>query len=145
MLYYLFAWLETQYQPPGLQMFSFITVRASLAAATALIIALFLGNRAIKWLKDHQFNEHIREGEDAGVVSHAHQEGTPTMGGIIILASLLGSTLLWGAILEVYVQVAILVTVWMGIFGFIDDYIKVVKQNKRGLAKQTKIVGQVSL
>jgi phospho-N-acetylmuramoyl-pentapeptide-transferase len=145
MLYYLFAWLEAQYQPPGLQMFSFITVRASLAAATALVIALFLGNRTIQWLKDHQFNEHIREGEDAGVVSHAHKEGTPTMGGIIILASLLGATLLWGAILEVYVQLAMLVTVWMGVFGFIDDYIKVVKQNKRGLAKQTKIVGQVSL
>lgn len=145
MLYYLFAWLEAQYQPPGLQMFSFITVRASLAAATALLIALFLGHRAIAWLKAHQFNEHIRQGEDAGVVSHAHKEGTPTMGGIIILASLLGSTLLWGAIFEVYVQLAILVTVWMGIFGFIDDYIKVVKQNKRGLAKQTKIVGQVSL
>lgn len=145
MLYYLFQWLEAQYQPPGFQMFEFITVRASLAAATALLIALLFGKRIIRWLQRHQFQEHIREGPSAGVVSHAHKEGTPTMGGVIILTSLLGSTLLWGALGEVYVQLLILATVWMGLFGFADDYIKVVLRRKSGLAKRTKIVGQISL
>jgi phospho-N-acetylmuramoyl-pentapeptide-transferase len=79
------------------------------------------------------------------VVSHAHKEGPPTMGGIIILASLVGSTLLWGAVWRAYVQILLLATVWMGLFGFADDYIKVVLQRKSGLAKRTKIVGQVSL
>jgi phospho-N-acetylmuramoyl-pentapeptide-transferase len=145
MLYYLIDLLEQAYQPPGFQAIYFITVRAGLAAATALVISLFAGKRIIVWLTNHQFKERIREGHMAGAVDHSHKAGTPTMGGIIILSAVLISTLLWGAISEVYVQLIILATAWMGAFGFADDYIKVVKKDKAGLAKRTKITGQVSL
>jgi len=145
MLYYLIDFLEQQYQPAGFQVIYFITVRAGLAAGTALVISLFAGKRIIRWLKEHQFEERIREGTTAGVVDHSHKAGTPTMGGIIILLAVVGSTLLWGAIGEVYIQLIILATVWMGAFGFADDYIKVVKGDKAGLRKRTKITGQVSL
>ena len=145
MLYYLIDILEKHYQPPGFQAIYFITVRAGLAAATALVISLFVGGRIINWLTNHQFKERIREGHTAGVVDHSHKAGTPTMGGIIILLSVLLSTILWGAISEVYIQLIILATAWMGAFGFADDYIKVVKRDKAGLAKRTKITGQVSL
>jgi len=144
-LYYLIDLLEQQYQPPGFQAIYFITVRAGLAAATALVISLFAGKRIITWLTNHQFKERVREGQMAGAVDHSHKAGTPTMGGIIILSAVLISTLLWGAIGEVYVQLIILATAWMGAFGFADDYIKVVKKDKGGLAKRAKVVGQVSL
>ena len=100
MLYYLIDFLEQQYQPAGFQVVYFITVRAGLAAGTALVISLFAGKRIIRWLQDHQFKEHIREGQMAGAVDHSHKAGTPTMGGIIILLAVVGSTLLWGAIGE---------------------------------------------
>jgi phospho-N-acetylmuramoyl-pentapeptide-transferase len=145
MLYYLIDLLEQHYQPPGFQAIYFITVRAGLAAATALVISLFAGKHIINWLTNHQFKERIREGHMAGAVDHSHKAGTPTMGGIIILAAVLISTLLWGAVSEVYVQLILLATAWMGAFGFADDYIKVVKKDKAGLAKRTKITGQVSL
>lgn len=145
MLYYLIDILEQQFQPPGFQAIYFITVRAGLAAATALVISLFVGKRLINWLTNHQFKERIREGHTAGVVDHSHKAGTPTMGGIIILSAVLLSTLLWGAISEIYVQLILLATLWMGVFGFADDYIKVVKKDKAGLAKRTKVTGQVSL
>ncbi len=145
MLYYLMDWLEQTYQPPGFQMIAFITVRAALAAFTALLISLFLGKRVINWLERNQFGERIREGAAAGVVDHSHKAGTPTMGGLIILMSLIGSTLLWGAIAEIYVLLAVLATVWMGAFGFADDYIKVVKREKAGLAKRTKLIGQFGI
>jgi phospho-N-acetylmuramoyl-pentapeptide-transferase len=145
MLYYLLTYLEQQYEPPGFQVFQFITVRAGLAALTALIIALFIGRSIINWLSRQQVGEQIREGEDAGAVSHAHKAGTPTMGGVIILLAILGSTLLWGAIAEVYVWRIILATAWMGAFGFADDYIKVVKKDKKGLAPRIKLIGQITL
>ena len=145
MLYYLFTYLEQHYEPPGFQVFQFITVRAALAAITAMFIALFIGRSIINWLSRQQVGERIREGEDAGVVSHAHKAGTPTMGGVIILLAILGSTLLWGAIAEVYVWLIILATAWMGAFGFADDYIKVVKKDKKGLAPRIKLIGQITL
>ena len=145
MLYYLITYLEEQFQPPGFQAVQFITVRAALAAITALIIALFVGRRIIAWLRRQQVGEQVREGEAAGAVDHSHKAGTPTMGGVIILLAILGSTLLWGAIAEVYVWLIMLATAWMGVFGFADDYIKVVKKDKKGLAPRVKIVGQVSL
>ncbi len=145
MLYYLILYLEEQFQPPGFQAVQFITVRAALAAITALVIALFVGRRVIGWLRRQQIGERVREGEAAGAVDHSHKAGTPTMGGVIILLAILGSTLLWGALTEVYVWLIILATAWMGAFGFADDYIKVVKKDKKGLAPRVKIVGQVSL
>jgi phospho-N-acetylmuramoyl-pentapeptide-transferase len=145
MLYYLIEFLEQQYQPPGFQVIQFITVRAGLAAGTALVISLFAGKRIIRWLHSHQFEETIREGHMAGAVDHSHKAGTPTMGGIIILLAVIGSTLLWGAVGEIYIQLIVLATVWMGAFGFADDYIKVIKGDKGGLRKRTKVTGQVSL
>lgn len=145
MLYYLIEYLEQLYQPPGFQVIRFITVRATLAAITALFISMFIGRYIINWLSRQQLGERIREGEGAGAVSHAHKEGTPTMGGIIILLSILASTLLWGAIFEVYVWLAMLSIAWMGAYGFADDYIKTVKKNKEGLAPRVKIAGQIGI
>lgn len=145
MLYYLIDYLEQLYQPPGFQMIRFITVRATLAAITAMLISLFIGRNIINWLSRKQLGERVREGETAGVVSHAHKAGTPTMGGIVILLSILTSTLLWGAIAEIYVILALLSIIWMGVFGFLDDYIKTVKKEKEGLPPRVKLLGQVSL
>lgn len=142
MLYYLIEYLDRLYDPPGFQVVQFITVRAALAAVTALFIALFIGKRIIRWLRAQQLGEQVR---DDVIVSHAHKAGTPTMGGVIILLSILGATLLWGALQEVYVWLIVLATAWMGAFGFVDDYIKTVKRDKRGLAPRIKVVGQVTL
>ena len=145
MLYYLIEYLEQIYQPPGFQLIQFINNRAALAAITALVISLFAGRHIIEWLRNQQIGEQIREGETAGAVDHTHKAGTPTMGGVIILISVLGGTLLWGAIAEVHVWLIILVTIWMGAFGFADDYIKVIKKDKSGLPARIKIIGQVSI
>ena len=145
MLYYLIEHLEQLYQPPGFQMIRFITVRATLASITALFISMFIGRYMINWLSRKQLGERVREGQGAGAVSHAHKAGTPTMGGIIILLSILASTLLWGAVAEVYVWLAMLSIAWMGAFGFADDYIKTVKKNKEGLAPKIKIAGQIGI
>jgi phospho-N-acetylmuramoyl-pentapeptide-transferase len=145
MLYYLISYLEQQFQPPGFQVIQFITVRAALATITALALALVAGRGIIRWLERKQLGEQVRKGIDAGAVSHAHKAGTPTMGGLIILLSLLGATLLWGAIAKTYVWLALLATAWMGAVGFADDYIKTVQKNKDGLAPRTKIAAQVGL
>jgi phospho-N-acetylmuramoyl-pentapeptide-transferase len=145
MLYYLIDYLERLYQPPGFQMIQFIQVRASLAAITALVIALLGGRYIINWLAAQQLGESVREGEEAGAVDHAHKAGTPTMGGVIILFSVLGATLLWGAILEMYVWLMMLATAWMGAVGFADDYIKTIQKNKDGLNEWIKIAAQVSI
>ena len=145
MLFHLLSWLNDLYDVPGLDALQFITVRATLAAGTALLVGLFVGKRLIRWLRRRQIGETIREGEDAGVVSHEHKAGTPTMGGLILLLALGGATLLWGDLTNGYVWAALLSTLWMGAFGFADDYIKVVKKDKEGLAARVKLVGQLSL
>lgn len=145
MLYYLLTYLEEMFQPPGFQAIQYITVRASLAALTALAISLFAGRSIIRWLEKRQIGETVREGVLGGAIDHTHKSGTPTMGGLIILLSVLVATLLWGAIGEVYIWLILLATAWMGAFGFADDYIKVVKQNKSGLPARIKLTGQISL
>ena len=145
MLYHLFTWINATYDPPGFDVFRFITVRATLAAGTALLIAILGGKRVIRRLRRSQIRETVREGEDAGVVSHAHKAGTPTMGGSILLLALAGGTLLWGDLTNVYVWIALGATLWMGAVGFADDYVKVVRKDKKGLAGRTKLVGQISL
>jgi phospho-N-acetylmuramoyl-pentapeptide-transferase len=145
MLFHLFQWLEATYEPPGFQVFDFITVRASLAAATALLIALFAGKKIIRFLRKRQLGETIREGTDAGAVSHEHKAGTPTMGGIVILLALCGATLLWGDLTNPYILLVLVATVWMGAIGFADDYIKVVMKNKQGIEEWVKLAGQISL
>ena len=145
MLYELFAFLQRTIDPPGFQVFQFITVRASLAALTALVIALFAGRRIIRWLERQQLGERVRTGTASGTIDHAHKAGTPTMGGLIILLSLLGSVLLWGDLKEPYVWLAIAATAWMGAVGFADDYIKTVRKQKEGLSAWTKIAAQVGI
>lgn len=145
MLYYLLQYLERTYEPPGFQAFQFITVRAALAAMTALLLALFAGRSIINWLSRRQLGERVREGAEAGAVSHAHKAGTPTMGGIIILLSVLGATLLWGDVAQVYVWLAMLAMAWMGATGFADDYIKTIKKDKQGLAPRVKVISQVGI
>nr|ABZ08300.1 putative glycosyl transferase [uncultured marine microorganism HF4000_APKG2M17] len=145
MLYYLINYLEEAFQPPGFQIVQFSTVRASLAAITALVISLYAGRYIIKWLSRKQLGEQVREGIHAGAVDHTHKQGTPSMGGLIILVSVLGATLLWGAIAEVYVWLIMVATAWMGAFGFADDYIKIVKRNKSGLPARIKVTGQITL
>jgi phospho-N-acetylmuramoyl-pentapeptide-transferase len=145
MLYYLIDYIERLYHPPGFQVIRFITVRAALAAITALGISLLAGRRIIDWLRREQIGEQVREGDAAGAVSHAHKAGTPTMGGIIILLSLLGATLLWGAIANPYVWCALGVTAALGIVGFADDYIKTVRGQKDGLPARVKLAGQAAV
>lgn len=145
MLYHLFSWLEATYQPPGFQVFQFVTVRAGLSAGTALLVALFAGKKIIASLRRRQLGETVREGEDAGAVSHAHKAGTPTMGGVILLIAMFSAVLLWGDLTNPYVWVVLVATGWMGAFGFADDYIKVVKKDKKGLAEKTKLAGQITL
>jgi phospho-N-acetylmuramoyl-pentapeptide-transferase len=145
MLYFFIQILEETISPPGFQVFQFITVRASLAGLTALVIALFGGRYIINWLSRKQLGEMVREGQASGAVSHAHKAGTPTMGGVIILLAILGSTLLWGDLTNIYVLLLLLATGWMGAVGFIDDYIKTVKKNKDGLSARTKVIAQVMI
>lgn len=145
MLYYLILYLEQQYEPPGFQVIQFITVRAGLAAATALVIALFAGRGIIRWLARQQIGERVRKGPHAGAVSHAHKAGTPTMGGVIILLAILGATLLWGDIARTYVWLAMLATAWMGAVGFADDYIKTIQKRKEGLSPWVKVTNQVGI
>lgn len=144
-LYLLLDWINETFQPPGFGVFGFTTVRASLAAGTALLIALLAGRKIIDYLAIKQIGETVRAGADAGVVSHNHKAGTPTMGGVIILLSLCGATILWADPRNPYVILVVLATLWMGAFGFADDYIKVVRRNKAGLAEKTKLIGQISL
>ena len=145
MLYYLIDYIEQLYHPPGFQVIRFITVRAALASITALGIALVAGRSIIRWLRQQQLGEQVREGEEAGAVSHVHKAGTPTMGGIIILLSVLGATLLWGAVANTYVWLAMAATAALGVLGFADDYIKTVQKEKDGLPARVKIVGQVGV
>jgi phospho-N-acetylmuramoyl-pentapeptide-transferase len=145
MLYHLLDWLNRLFDPPGFDVFRFITVRATLAAGTALLIGIFGGKRIIRLLRRRQLGEQVREGVDAGVVDHSHKAGTPTMGGVILLLSLGGAVLLWGNLTNPYVWIALIATLWMGAVGFADDYIKVVKKDKRGIAARVKIAGQLTL
>ena len=145
MLYYLIDYIERLYHPPGFQVIRFITVRAALASITALGIAMVAGRGIIRWLRRQQLGEQVREGEAAGAVSHVHKAGTPTMGGIIILLAVLGATLLWGAVANTYVWLAMGATAGLGALGFADDYVKTVKKEKDGLPAWVKIAGQVGI
>lgn len=141
MLYWILSWIEATFAPPGFSAFEFITVRAAFAAATALIISLILGDRIIRWLRKMQLGEVIRE--DIGLDSHMSKAGTPSMGGIIILISILLPTILWIKPDNTYGWIIVLITLILGIVGFADDYIKIIRKNKKGLHGRVKIAGQV--
>ncbi|MEX1010805.1 MAG: phospho-N-acetylmuramoyl-pentapeptide-transferase [Balneolaceae bacterium] len=141
MLYYLFEWLNQNTTLPGTGAFSFITTRTAFAAATALLISLLIGRMIIKWLGRMQLKEVIRN--DIGLDSHLSKADTPTMGGVIILLAIIIPALLWMDLASLYTWLIILVTLVLGVVGFVDDYIKVVKRDKSGLHGRFKIAGQV--
>lgn len=142
MLYFLFEYLNAHYEFPGLRLFQYITFRTSLAIIISLIITTVYGRRLINYLHKMQVGETVR---NLGLEGQMQKQGTPTMGGIIILLGILVPTLLLANLTNVYVLLMIVTTIWMGAVGFVDDYIKVFKKNKEGLAGRFKIVGQVGL
>lgn len=142
MLYYLFDYLDKQYNLAGAGVFQFISFRAALAAILSLLFSLFIGKRIINFLKAKQIGESIRT---SGPESHFSKKGTPTMGGIIIIISILIPTLLVAKIENIYVLVMMFATIWMGAIGVTDDYIKVFLKNKQGLRSQFKVIGQIGL
>lgn len=142
MLYYFLEWIELTYSPPGFGMIRFITFRAAAAAVTALVIAFWIGPRVIALLKKHQIGEAAKV---EAPKTHLTKAGTPTMGGLIVLASVLIPTLLWGNLGNMYVVLIVFVTATLGVVGFLDDYLKVVKKKPKGLIGRYKIVGQVTV
>ncbi|MBO6794444.1 MAG: phospho-N-acetylmuramoyl-pentapeptide-transferase [Balneolaceae bacterium] len=143
MLYELFDWLEKAYEFPGATAMAFISTRTGLAAVFSLLISLFIGRRIIKWLSKMQLKEVIRE--DVGLDHHIEKVGTPSMGGVIILLATLIPTLLFIRMDSIYGWLIFFVMLSLGLVGFIDDYIKVVKKDKSGLAGRFKIAGQVTV
>jgi phospho-N-acetylmuramoyl-pentapeptide-transferase len=141
MLIYLFEYLD-EIGFPGAGVFQYISFRSASAVITSLIISMLFGKRIINMLRRKQIGESIR---DLGLEGQASKQGTPTMGGIIILASILIPTLMFGDLGNTYVLLMILTTVWLGLVGFVDDYIKVFRKNKKGLTGRFKIMGQVLL
>ena len=142
MLYYFFDYIEKNFNFPGAGLFQYISFRAGAAALLSLIITISFGEKLINYLRKKQVGEDIR---DLGLEGQLQKKGTPTMGGLIIIAAILIPTLLMAKLDNVYVILLIATTVWLGMIGFIDDYIKVFKKNKEGLAGRFKIVGQVTI
>lgn len=141
MLYYLFQYLK-ELGLPGAGVFQYISFRAGLASIVSLVFATIIGKRIINYLKRKQIGETIRE---LGLEGQSEKKNTPTMGGIIIIASILFPVLLFNKLDNVYIILMIVTTIWLGVIGFLDDYIKVFRKNKEGLAGRFKIVGQVGL
>lgn len=141
MLYHLIDYLDELYNLPGFGAFDFITTRTAFAAATALIISLIIGKNIINWLKRMQLGEIIRD--DIGLDSHLSKANTPTMGGVIIILATVIPALLWMNMTSIYTWMIIFVTLTLGMVGFVDDYIKVVKRDKSGLHGWFKVGGQV--
>ena len=142
MLYYLFTWLHSAFDFPGAGVFQYISFRAAMALLTSLFISMIIGKRLINFLKAKQVGESIR---DLGLDGQQLKQGTPTMGGLIILSAILVPSLLFAKLHNIYIVVILASTVWLGFIGFLDDYIKVFKKDKRGLAGKFKILGQIGL
>lgn len=139
MLYFLFRYLE-KLDIPGAGLFNYISFRAAMAIITALILSTLYGKRIIRMLQKAQIGETIR---DLGLEGQIQKKGTPTMGGLIILLSILVPVLLFANLKNIYVQLMLFITLWLGMVGFVDDYIKVFKKNKQGLRGTFKIIAQV--
>lgn len=142
MLYYLFEYLRNEFHVPGAGVFQYISFRAGMAAITSLIISMIFGKSLINYLHQKQVGESIR---DLGLDGQLQKSGTPTMGGLIIIGAILIPVFLFTKLDNIYIILMIFTTVWLGLIGFIDDYIKVFKKNKQGLAGKFKIMGQVIL
>ena len=142
MLYYLFTYLDEKWDIPGAGLFQFISFRAACSIILSLTISMVFGKRLIDMLRRKQVGETVR---DLGLAGQKEKEGTPTMGGLIILAAILIPTLLFARLTNIYVLTMIVATIWLGIVGFMDDYIKVFKKDKKGLAGTSKIIGQIGV
>ena len=142
MLYYFFEFLENQYQIPGASLFTYISFRAAAAIITSLLISTIFGKRIIDFLRKKQIGESIR---DLGLDGQIEKTGTPTMGGLIIIISTIIPVLLFANLKNIYIILLIVTLVWMGIIGFVDDYIKLYKKDKDGLRGKYKIIGQIIL
>lgn len=142
MLYYLFDWLDSSFDFPGAGVFQYISFRAACAVITSLLVTIVFGKKLINFLRKKQVGETVR---DLGLEGQKAKEGTPTMGGLIILAAILIPTLLFAKLDNIYVIIMLITTIWLGALGFVDDYIKVFKKNKAGLSGKLKVVGQVVL
>ena len=142
MLYYFFEFLENQYQIPGASLFTYISFRAAAAIITSLLISTIFGKRIIDFLRKKQIGESIR---DLGLDGQIEKTGTPTMGGLIIIISTIIPVFLFANLRNIYIILLIVTLVWMGIIGFVDDYIKLYKKDKDGLRGKYKIIGQIIL
>ena len=142
MLYYLFEYLEQQYQLPGAGLFQYISFRASAAIIFSLFVSLLFGKKIIALLQRYQMGESIR---DLGLDGQQQKAGTPTMGGVIIILATLVPVLLFAKLNNIYVVLLIITTLWMGCIGILDDYMKIKRKNKDGLKGRFKIIGQIGL
>src|SRR3984885_12315141 len=142
MFYYLFSYLNKNYSIPGAGVFQYITFRTGMAVIVSLIITTVYGRRLIDYLRFKQVGETVR---NLGLEGQMQKAGTPTMGGIIIILGIVVPTLLFAKLGNIYVIMMLVTTIWLGAIGFLDDYIKVFKKNKEGLAGRFKIIGQVGL
>lgn len=142
MLYHLFKYLNEYYALPGAGVFQYLSFRAAMAVITSLAISLLFGKRWINYLNKKQVGETIR---NLGLEGQLEKQGTPTMGGLIIIASILIPALLFARLDNIYVLMMLFTTVWLGTLGFVDDYIKVFKKNKEGLKGKYKLTGQIIL
>jgi phospho-N-acetylmuramoyl-pentapeptide-transferase len=142
MLYYLFKYLEEEVQIPGASLFGFITFRAAIAFLISILFSTIYGKRIIEFIQKRQVGEEVR---DLGLEGQVEKAGTPTMGGLIIIAATLFPALLLTKLNNIYVVMLIITTIWMGLIGFADDFIKVFKKDKAGLAGKFKVIGQVGL
>ena len=142
MLYYLFEYLEKEFQFPGATLFTYISFRASISIILSLLISTIFGKSIIKYLRSKQIGENIR---DLGLKGQMEKSGTPTMGGLIIILATIIPVLLFSKLDNIYIILLILTMLWMGTIGFLDDYIKRFKNNKQGLKGKYKVIGQVIL
>ncbi|WP_439473430.1 phospho-N-acetylmuramoyl-pentapeptide-transferase [Algoriphagus formosus] len=142
MLYPIFEYLDQVWDLPGAGVFRYISFRAGMAAILSLIITITFGHRIINWIRNRQIGETVR---DLGLEGQSQKKGTPTMGGLMIIAAIVIPTLLFGDLDNIYIILLLITTLWLGGIGFLDDYIKVFKKNKEGLKGRFKIVGQIGI
>ena len=142
MLYSLFDYLDRVLDIPGTGVFRYISFRAGMASLVSLIITITFGHHIINWIRNRQIGETVR---DLGLEGQTQKKGTPTMGGLMMIAAILIPTLLFANLNNIYIQLLLITTVWLGLIGFLDDYIKVFRKNKDGLKGRFKIVGQIGI
>jgi len=140
MLYHLFDYIDKMFNLPGAGVFQYTTFRAAMAAVFSLMITIIFGKAIIDWIRRQQIGETVRE---LGLQGQNEKKGTPTMGGLMIMAAIVIPTLLFADIYNIYIILLLVTTVWLGGIGFLDDYIKVFRKNKEGLAGRFKIIGQI--